>query len=116
VKEWVIRWWAEAALGGMVAALGIGYRRIRKRVRAETIENKAIRRGMLALLRGKLVDDYTRYMQAARWPLYAREATMDLYDQYRALGGNGVVADLVQDLKDLPMEKTASRPAKGLTE
>lgn len=105
MREWVIRWWLDIVMGGVVALLGFGYRRLRRRVKAASGENEALKAGIKALLRDRIVRAYNDYMDKGCWPIYAREAVMDMFTQYKALGGNGVIPGLLEDLKKLPTEK-----------
>lgn len=38
-------------------------------------------------------------------PIYALENINALYAQYHALGGNGIVTEIIEKLKSLPTEK-----------
>ena len=42
-------------------------------------------------------------MKNGYYPIAKREVIRDIYDQYCALGGNGVVAHLMNELEDLPV-------------
>lgn len=41
-------------------------------------------------------------MRQGFFPIKDREVMSDIYNQYHALGGNGVIAHLMNDLNDLP--------------
>lgn len=64
----------------------------------------AFKRGMLALLRDRLVNEYTKWIDRHFCPIYARENIESLYVQYHRLGGNGTVTDLYHKIMALPTE------------
>lgn len=47
---------------------------------------------------------YNKYSELGRFPIYERENLEHLYAEYKALGGNGVVEGLVEDLNELPAQ------------
>ena len=64
----------------------------------------AIKEGLRALLRDRIIQAYNHYTDKGYYPIYARENVEDMYKQYHSLGGNGTVTDLVSKLKELPTE------------
>jgi hypothetical protein len=65
-------------------------------------KQKSLELGMQALLRDRITELYERYNGQGWCPLCARENLQALFDQYKALGGNGHTEDLVQRMMDLP--------------
>lgn len=63
-------------------------------------DQKAIRLAMIALLRDRFYQGYRFHMQNGFYPISDREVIRDIYDQYCALGGNGVVPHLMRELED----------------
>lgn len=61
--------------------------------------------GTRAMLRNQIVQSYNHYIDKGEWPIYARDSVMELYTQYKALGGNSTIPDLIEDLKALPTRK-----------
>ncbi len=100
MPEWVFRYWVEALFGLISLGLTIAYRRIACKVR----EQDAIKLGIQALLRDRIIQSYNHYQEKEFCPIYALENITALYTQYHALGGNGTVTELVERLKDLPSE------------
>lgn len=100
----ITKFWAEWALGVIAAALAIGYRRLTRRIGTTISENEALKQGLRALLRDRIIQGYNHYEGKGHWPIYARDSMLDMYKQYAALGGNGTVSDLMADLAELPTE------------
>ena len=100
-----MRYWAEVVFAGAVSALGVGYRHLIRRAKEQKAEQDAIRRGIQALLRDRIIQAYNHYTEKGNCPIYARDNIGTLYKDYQALGGNGTVAKLVEDLEKLPTER-----------
>ena len=66
------------------------------------IENKAVQKGVQALLRKELYDIYNDYAERGYAPIYAKENFKNMYEQYHNLGLNGVMDSLYERFMDLP--------------
>ena len=70
--------------------------------RAKKKENNALKAGLQALLRDRIIQAYNHYVQDKGWiPIYAKESIDACYKSYEALGDNGVIDNLMQQLNDL---------------
>lgn len=65
---------------------------------------KAIKRGLQALLRAQLIEDYNKWSDKGYAPIYARENFQNCWFQYHALGANGVMDDIHAKFLELPTE------------
>jgi hypothetical protein len=65
---------------------------------------KAVKRGLQALLRARLLDDYNKWEDKGFAPIYARENFENCWKQYHALGDNGVMDDIHERFLSLPTE------------
>ena len=82
-------------LGALTAYLGTMYR-IKKK------ENDALKAGVQALLRDRIIQAYNHYVCEKGWvPIYAKESIDACYKSYEALGNNGVIDNLMQQLNEL---------------
>ena len=82
-------------LGALTAYLGTMYR-IKKK------ENDALKAGVQALLRDRIIQAYNHYVCEKEWvPIYAKESIDACYKSYEALGNNGVIDNLMQQLNEL---------------
>lgn len=71
--------------------------------RAKKKENDALKAGLQALLRDRIIQAYNHYVQDKGWiPIYAKESIDACYRSYEALGDNGVIDSLVEQLNELP--------------
>lgn len=83
-------------LGGVVSYIFALYRQKKK-------QNDALKAGLQALLRDRIIQAYNHYVQDKGWiPIYAKESIDACYKSYEALGENGVINDLMKQLNELP--------------
>lgn len=54
----------------------------------------------LVMLRHDIVQVYEQYKSSAAIPTDLYESTMNLYDQYKAAGGNGFISQIVEEMKE----------------
>jgi len=65
-------------------------------------QNKALKKGLQALLRAQMVNDYNKWTNKGYAPIYARENFENCWIQYEALGENGVMTDIHNKFLALP--------------
>ena len=60
-----------------------------------------------AMLRDRIISMYNIYVKEKKYmPIYARESLDHMYEEYKKLGGNGVVESLVNAMENLPTTLT----------
>lgn len=101
MKEWILKYWIEVLFGLIATGLTAGYKKLASKIK----EQDAIKLGIQALLKDRIIQSYNLCMEKGYCPIYALENINTLYKQYHALGGNETVTELVEKLKDLPTEK-----------
>lgn len=105
MKDWLYKYWIEAVFGGITAGLGWVCKILAKKINKQAADQKALKEGTQALLRNEIIRVYERYINQRWMPLYARENVLSMYSAYHALGGNGAVTQLMEELKALPSNK-----------
>jgi hypothetical protein len=105
MKEWILKYWVGVLFGLVTAGLAAVYKKLTHNMTVKFKEQEAIKLGVQALLRDRIVQSYNHYQEKEYCPIYALENVTALYTQYHALGGNGTVTELVERLKDMPTEK-----------
>lgn len=65
-------------------------------------ENDALKKGIQALLRAQMINDYNKWTTKGYAPIYARENFENCWKQYEALGENGVMSDIRAKFLALP--------------
>lgn len=75
-------------------------------LRAKKRENDALKEGMQALLRDRIIQAYNHYSDKGWMPIYAMESIEACYRSYEELGENGVIDNLMKQLRALPNHPT----------
>lgn len=65
---------------------------------------RAVKRGLQALLRAQLINDYNKWHDKGYAPIYARQNFENCWAQYHALGANGVMDNIHELFFELPTE------------
>ena len=105
MMDFIAKYWLEVVFGAILAGFGAAFHGLSRRVSRRIEEQEAIKLGMQALLRDRIISAYNHYMDKGFCPIYARENVRRLYEQYHNLGGNGTVTHLVEELEELPTDK-----------
>ena len=61
--------------------------------------------GTMMLLRVQLIEYHDKYMKLGVIPSYAYENFCEMYNAYHALGGNGMVTKMKQEIEELHLKK-----------
>ena len=85
----------------VVLALIKSYLADRKRDKEEI---KALKKGIQALLRAQMVNEYKSWSEKGFAPIYARQNFENCWQQYHTLGANGVMDDIHIRFFELPTE------------
>ena len=75
-------------------------------LRAKKRENDALKEGVQALLRDRIIQAYNHYSDKGWIPIYAMESIEACYASYEELGENGVIDNLMRQLRELPNHAT----------
>jgi hypothetical protein len=74
-----------------------------KRIQEARIQ--AIEKGVQALLRAKMIDEYNKWHQTKKYaPIWAKDNFENCWRQYHNLGVNGVMDGIHEDFMELPTE------------
>lgn len=101
----IAKYWVEAIFGLMITALTAGFRYLHKQNKLRSAEQDAVKLGIQALLRDRIIEQYNKWMEQKYIPIYALENVTAMYTQYHALGGNGTITHLYNELLELPNRK-----------
>ena len=61
-------------------------------------------RGTMLLLRVQLIEYHKEWKQRGYITKHGIENFLEMYDSYHALGGNGMVTHLLEEVKELPIK------------
>lgn len=86
------------SLSGIIIWL---YKSFKKEARRQT----AIERGVQAILRSQMINDYNKWFVNKHYaPIWAKQNFENVWIQYEALGQNGVMDGVHRDFMSLPTE------------
>ena len=85
--------------------IGILIASLWQKFRKSQQEQDAIKLGLQSLLRGEITKSYYVYKEKGWIPLYALQSIEANYKNYEALGANGVIDGLWEELMALPHTK-----------
>lgn len=68
-------------------------------------DRNANARGTMMLLRVQLIEYHDKYMSLGEIPSYAYENFCEMYAAYHALGGNGMVTKMYDEIQELNLRK-----------
>lgn len=110
IVDFIVKYWLEFGLGLVSLALTASVKNLQKQNKIRKVEQEAIKKGIQALLRDGIINQYNKYMEKKYIPIYALDNVESMYKEYHALGGNGTITELYQDLKRLPHRKEDVKP------
>lgn len=101
--EFVAKYWLEFVFGLIVTGLTAGVTRINKRLKAERSRNEAIENGVRDILRMQILDTYERCKAQGSITVSRKDAIDSAYNSYHALGGNGTITQVHNELMGMPI-------------
>lgn len=101
--EFIAKYWLEVVFGIIVAGLTAGFRRIAKRQKEEQVRNEAIESGVRDILRMQILDTYERCKLQGTITVSRKDAIDSAYNSYHALGGNGTITQVHNELMGMPI-------------
>lgn len=84
------------------ASLGAGIGFLSSKLKKNKAKEKAVEEGVQALLRNELVREYREYKAKGELSILDKENIESMFRQYKNLGGNGTVEQLITELMQLP--------------
>ena len=101
--EFILKYWLEELFGLIVTGLTIGVTRINKKLKEEKVRNQAIENGVRDILRMQILDTYERCKVAGTITVSRKDAIDSAYNSYHALGGNGTITQVHNELMAMPI-------------
>ena len=76
-----------------------------ERIEAERKLRENNSKGTMLLLRVQLIEYHNKYIKLGDIPSYAYETFWKMYDAYHALGGNGMITKMKNEIEELHLKK-----------
>lgn len=90
-------------LFGIPSLFLIAIKYLYNRIRENDKKTEAVKLGVQALLRDRLIHEYDKWSERRYAPIYARENFNNMWKQYHNLGVNGVMDDTHDKFMKLPI-------------
>ena len=74
-------------------------------LKKQKVDRDANARGTMLLLRVQLIEYHDKYTALKYIPSYAYENFCEMYDAYHALGGNGMITHMKEEVDKLEIRK-----------
>ena len=101
--EWILKYWVEFAFGLIITGFSIVLKNISKQMKVEKARNQAIENGVRDMLRLTILDNYERCKQAGKISVARKDAVDSAYKSYHALGGNGTITRVHEEIMEMPI-------------
>ena len=72
--------------------------------KAESERSTAIENGLVCILRKHLMDEHELWMARGYITPHALESGIAMYKAYKALGGNGMIDHMEEEIQNLPIK------------
>ena len=83
MTAFVTQYWVEFGFGLLVLAFTAGYKRLFNKFKQVKKEQDAVKNGIKALLRDRIIQAYNHYVEKGCCPIYALENINALYKEYQ---------------------------------
>lgn len=103
MDDFIIKYWLQVLFGAVLTVLGFCTKRITTNLKKEMVDQKSIKAGVQAILRDRLIQSYNKHTVLGYCEIHDRDNIVNLYDQYHALGANGVMDSLIDEVLALPV-------------
>lgn len=103
MKEFIIRYWIEFLFSGMIGILTYSMTKISEQFNKEIEDQRAIKVGIQAILRDRLIQAYNVHTKRGFCSIHDRDNITNMYNQYHSLGVNGVMDGLYEEIMELPV-------------
>ena len=74
-------------------------------LKKQKIDRDANSKGTMLLLRVQLIEYHDKYMTIGEIPSFAYQNFMEMYDAYHALGGNGMITKMKNEIEELRLKQ-----------
>lgn len=85
--------------------IGVFIATLWQKIKVHKREQDSIKLGLQSLLRGEITKSYYIYKEKGWIPIYALQSVESNYKNYEALGANGVIETVYNELLQLPHTK-----------
>lgn len=99
--NFIIEYWIQVFFGFLVCLITLLFRKIVKSYK----EIKIIKLSVLELLKNEIILEYNICIKNGCIDLFEKQIIENLYLEYKKLGGNGFIEDIMHKLDNLKIDK-----------
>ncbi len=98
--KFILEYWLQILFSIIIAVIMFMYRKIISyKNKIESTEN-----GVKVLLKAKIIEHYNRVIDNGYLTLHEKQAMLEMYEEYKKLGGNGIIKDLMKELNEVEIK------------
>jgi len=75
-----------------------------RKLKEQKAASDALKLGVQALLRARMISEFNKWSERGYAPIWARQNFENMWEQYEALGSNGVMGDIHNKFLALPTD------------
>ena len=99
--EFIMKYWIEFSFGLVISFITF----LCKRINYYYKVMNSTKNGVKVLLKGEIIRRYNEYKKIGCLSLFDKEIITELYEEYKNLGGNGIIEDMIDDISEIPLTK-----------
>ena len=108
MEEFIVKYWLETLFTAVVGIFGFvikaKFKEIKEKQEEQNKKNQAIERGVQALLRDKLIENFRKYKIEGEITLLDKENMDHMFEEYFNLGGNGMMQEVHEEYLKIPIK------------
>lgn len=74
-------------------------------LKKQKLDRDANSKGTMLLLRVQLIAEHDKFMETGEIPAFDYQNFIEMYDAYHALGGNGMVTKMKNEIEELQLKQ-----------
>ena len=98
--DFIVTYWLEALFTLVCSVFALLFKYIIKKLKRQ----QAVEAGLQALLRNELIKSYREYEEKGEISILDKENMEHMFKEYKNLGGNGTVEQMMTELMALPIK------------
>lgn len=100
----IIKWIITFVLGSIMGYISTKLKKEKEKNWKEEKKNKALENAVQSLLRDRLIEKYRIFKKQGYMTILDKENLNHLFEEYKNLGGNGTVKQLLEDMSDIEIK------------
>ena len=101
-KMWtfIVEYWLQIGFGLII----VTFTSMIKHIKITTNKLESLQNGLKSLLRCNIIESYAKFIEKDYIKLSEKEILVDIYTEYKNLGGNGIVDDMMKEINYIEVQ------------